>query len=82
MKIQVFGPGCARCAETENVVREAVKECACPATVEKVTDFKEMMAAGVLSTPAVAIDGVLLAGGRVPARAEVMAWIVRAMEEK
>lgn len=75
MKILVFGPGCAKCAEAENNVRAAVAECGCDAEVEKVADFKAMMAHGVMSTPAVMIDGKLVCKGRAPSKAEVVEWL-------
>lgn len=75
MIIKVFGPGCAKCKETEQIVREAVESSGTVATVEKVTDLREMMAAGVLSTPAVSVNGTVVCSGRVPARHEVLNWI-------
>ena len=75
MEIKVFGPGCAKCTEAENVVKEVVAAKGGTITVQKVSDFKEMMAAGVMSTPAVAIDGVVKSTGKVPSREEVAAWI-------
>lgn len=75
MEIKVFGPGCARCAEAENLITEVVAARGGDITVQKVSDFREMMAAGILSTPAVAINGVVKATGRVPGRDEVAAWI-------
>lgn len=75
MEIKVFGPGCARCQETEKVVAAAVREADVTAVVEKVTDLKAMMAAGILSVPAVAIDGKMMCAGRVPAKDEVAGWI-------
>ena len=75
MEIRIFGPGCARCAEIEAVVREVVAARGGNISVQKVSDLREMMAAGVLSTPAVVIDGVVKATGRVPGREEVAAWI-------
>ena len=75
MIIKVFGPGCAKCKETEQIVREAVEASHRIATVEKITDLREMMAAGVLSTPAVSIDGTVVSAGRVPTKNEVMNWI-------
>ena len=61
MEIKVFGPGCARCTEAENLIREVVAARGGDITVQKVSDFREMMAAGILSTPAVAINGVVKA---------------------
>lgn len=75
MEIKVFGPGCARCAEAEQVVRSVVEAKGVAATVVKVTDFKEMMQAGVMSTPAVSIDGVVKCTGKVPTREDIGAWI-------
>lgn len=76
MIIKVFGPGCAKCKKTEQVVKEAVEASGRNATVEKITDLRDMMAAGVLSTPAVSINGTLVCTGRVPSRQEVMNWMV------
>jgi len=75
MEIKVFGPGCAKCAETENLVKEVAAAKGGSITVQKVSDLKEMMAAGVMSTPAVVIDGVVKSTGKVPSREEVAAWI-------
>ena len=75
MEIRIFGPGCARCMETEHLIREIAAARGGDITVQKVSDFREMMAAGILSTPAVAINGVVKAAGRVPGRAEMAAWI-------
>ncbi len=75
MLIQVLGPGCAKCREVEKLINMAVQESGSSATVEKVTDFKEMMALGVMSTPAVVIDGTIMCTGRIPNKSEVMEWI-------
>lgn len=75
MKIVVYGPGCARCHETERVVRHAVEHLGIAADVQKVSDFQSMAAAGVLATPAVSIDGVLKVSGRIPKTEEVQAWL-------
>ncbi len=75
MEIRVFGPGCAKCTEAENLVKEVAAAQGGNITVQKVSDLKEMMAAGVMSTPAISIDGVVKVTGRVPSRKEVAAWI-------
>ncbi len=75
MRIIVYGPGCARCHETERIVRHVVEELGVPATLEKVSDYQAMAAAGVLATPAVSIDGVLKLSGRIPKAEEVAAWL-------
>ena len=75
MKIAVFGPGCARCEQTEQLVKEVVAAKGITASVTKVSDIKEIMMAGVMSTPAVAIDGVIKSTGKIPTKEEVAAWI-------
>ena len=75
MKIKVFGPGCAKCTETEKLAKEVAAAKGGNITVQKVSDLKEMMAAGVMSTPAISIDGVVKSTGRVPTKEEIAAWI-------
>ncbi|MDP3428677.1 MAG: thioredoxin family protein [Humidesulfovibrio sp.] len=75
MEIKIFGPGCAKCAEPENLVKEVAAAKGGSITVIKVSDLKEMMAAGVMSTPAVVIDGVVKSTGKVPSKEEIAAWI-------
>ncbi len=75
MEIKVFGPGCAKCEETNEIVAAVVKECGIEANIVKVTDYKEMLANGVMSMPAVAIDGKIVLKGHVPSRAEAMEWL-------
>lgn len=76
MEIKVFGPGCAKCAQTESLVKEVVAaKGATGVTVRKVSDLKEIMAAGIMSTPAVVIDGVVKSTGKVPSKEEVASWL-------
>jgi len=74
-KVTIYGPGCAKCKQTEELVKRVVAESGVPVEVVKVSDIKEMVTAGILSTPAVAVDGVIKAAGRVPKAEEVKAWI-------
>ncbi len=74
MKVKVFGPGCAKCNEAESLVREVAAARGNDVTVVKVSDLKEIMQAGILSTPAVSIDGVVKVTGRVPTKTEMAEW--------
>ena len=78
MEIKVFGPGCARCVEAENVVRQAAEQAGGEISVLKVSDFREIMAARIISTPAVMINGQIKCTGRVPTGSEVADWIAEA----
>ena len=78
MEIKVFGPGCARCVEAENVVRQAAEQAGGEISVTKVSDFREIMAARIISTPAVMVNGQIKCTGRVPTGSEVANWIAEA----
>ena len=78
MEIKVFGPGCARCVEAENVVRQAAEQAGGEISVIKVSDFREIMAARIISTPAVTVNGQIKCTGRVPTGSEVANWIAEA----
>lgn len=75
MEIKVFGPGCARCTETEALVKAVIMAKGKNITVQKVSDLKEMMALGIMSTPAVVIDGVVKSSGKIPTKEEIAVWI-------
>ncbi len=70
-RITVYGPGCMKCQKTEANVRQVLAETGVEANVEHVTDMQAIVAAGVMSTPAVAVDGVVKLKGRVPTTEEL-----------
>jgi small redox-active disulfide protein 2 len=75
VRITVYGPGCAKCKQTEELVHRVVSEVGAEVEVEKVSEIREMVKAGVMSTPAVAVDGVIKLAGRVPKAEEVKGWL-------
>jgi len=75
MEIKVLGTGCAKCQQTERVVREAVAEAGLAAEVEKVSDTMKIVGYGVLGTPAVVIDGQVKSVGKIPKKEEILAWL-------
>ncbi len=66
MKIEVLGTGCPKCMSVEQNVKKALAELAVPADVEKVTDIQQIIQRGVMSTPALVIDGKLILQGKIP----------------
>jgi small redox-active disulfide protein 2 len=76
--ITVYGPGCMKCQKAEEIVKQTVDAAGIQATVVKVSDVQKMVAAGVMSTPAVAVDGVIKLSGRIPTAAEVRGWLAGA----
>ena len=75
MEIKVLGPGCAKCEQTEKIVKEAISETGVDAHITKVTDVMEIAKHGVFVTPAVVVDGEVKSVGKVPSEEEVKAWI-------
>ena len=71
MKIEVLGTGCKNCNALEAATREALQQLGMDVPVEKVTDYGEIVSYGVMSTPALAIDGDVKTTGRVPSVREL-----------
>ena len=71
MDIKVLGPGCANCSNLEKLVFNVLAELNADANVSKVTDFKEIASYGVMSTPALVIDGQVKFSGVVPSKSKM-----------
>ena len=79
MTIKVLGSGCANCQTLERLCREVVAENKIDATVEKVTDLKEIMGYGILSTPGLVVDGKVVSSGKLPTKSTLTHWLIDAM---
>ncbi len=73
MKIQIAGPGCPRCQTTEKNVINACALLDLAADVSHIYDVKEIAKLGVMSTPAVIVDGKIMMSGRIPTVGELKA---------
>jgi len=71
MEIKVLGTGCAKCKTLEEQTRKAVEEKGIDANVEKVEDIMQIMTYGVMTTPALVIDGKVVVKGKVPSVNEI-----------
>jgi small redox-active disulfide protein 2 len=71
MLIQILGTGCAKCDKLEETARRAAAELNLDCRIEKTKDLKEIMAFGVMVTPALVVDGVVKLAGRVPGVADI-----------
>ncbi len=71
MKIQVLGTGCAKCKTLTANAQAAIAEAGLAATVEKVEDLREIMRFGVMSTPALVVDGKVRSSGKVLSAAQI-----------
>ena len=74
-KIEVLGPGCANCQRLEANAREAVAMAGVEAEIVKVTDYRQIAAYGVMSTPGLVIDGKVVSYGRIPLAGDIALWL-------
>ncbi len=70
-KIEILGTGCPKCKSLEASAREAVERLGIDAEITKVDKIDDIVARGVMMTPAIAIDGVVKSSGRVLSAAAV-----------
>ncbi len=75
MEIKILGPGCAKCHKTEEIVADAVAQSGVEVEIEKITDMMQIASYGVLSTPAVVVDGEVKSVGKVPGIEAVKSWL-------
>ena len=76
MDIKILGPGCPKCKTLEKLTREVVEQNGIDASVTKVEDIVAIMNYGVMSTPALVINGKVVLKGRVPSADELKKLLV------
>ena len=65
MKIEILGTGCPKCKKLFENAQEAVRNLGTAVDVVKVEDIQQIMNAGVMLTPAIAVDGEVKSAGKV-----------------
>ena len=75
MIVKVLGRGCPNCKKVEALTRDALQELGLEATVEKVTDFAEIMQYPILGTPGLVINEQVVSSGRIPRQEEIKGWL-------
>ena len=75
LDIKVLGPGCANCDRLEREVMEVMAEMNLAASIDHVTDIKEIGRYGLVGTPALIINGKVMSIGTVPAKSKIKAWL-------
>jgi small redox-active disulfide protein 2 len=73
--VKVLGTGCANCRTTIRLIEETAQACGVPIHVEKVERIEDIVAAGVMRTPGVIVDGKVVHAGGVPSREAIAAWL-------
>jgi small redox-active disulfide protein 2 len=76
MKIEILGPGCAKCKQLYENARKAVQEAGVQAELTKVEDLKAISQYNVFMTPALVIDGKVKVTGKVAAPDQIKKWIL------
>lgn len=75
MKIEILGPGCAKCEKTSREIARVVNHLGIDATIEHVTDIDSIVDRGVMMTPAVFIDGEKKIEGKAPKASVIESWL-------
>lgn len=78
MQLLVIGPGCAKCKTLAQFTEQAAKELGITYELNKVTDLKQIMALGVMMTPALAVNGTIKVVGKVPSIPEIKTLLQQA----
>lgn len=74
-EVKVLGTGCANCRNTIALIETIAQEKGVDITLEKVDQLQDIMNYGVMSTPAVVVDGTVVHAGGVPQRSKVEGWL-------
>jgi small redox-active disulfide protein 2 len=80
LTIKVLGSGCANCKRVEQIAHKIVTEMALEAEIIKVTDYNDILAYNILSTPGLVINEKVVCSGRIPTPAEVTTWVTSSLE--
>ncbi len=81
VEIKVLGTGCAKCEELYKTTRAAVEQAGMdPGLAAKVEDIDQILAHGVMMTPALVVDGVVKSTGKVPERERIVGWVTAAAD--
>ena len=70
--VKVLGSGCAKCNQLEANTVKALEILGMDTTIDHITDFGQIAAYGVMSTPALVVDGKVVAYGKVLKPEEVV----------
>jgi small redox-active disulfide protein 2 len=77
MEIKILGTGCSKCKTLEERTRKVVTENMIDANVVKVEEIGEIMKFNIMSTPALVVDGKVVAKGRIPSVDEIKQFLTK-----
>ncbi len=74
-RVEVFGMGCANCTATEEMIKDRAAELGVEIEITHIYDLAKIAARGIMSTPAVVVDGTLVHKGSVPTNNDITEWL-------
>lgn len=77
MKFTIYGSGCAKCKQLTANAEQAAQALGLDFEVEKVTETSDIVDAGIMRTPALAIDGEIAVEGKVASAGELEKLLAR-----
>ena len=81
LEVVILGPGCAQCSSLETIVRNVMAEMNLAGDIHHVEDAKEIGRYGVMGTPALIINGKVVAVGSVPEKKKIQLWLEEAVKK-
>ena len=80
LTIKVLGSGCANCKKVEAIAHQVVDQLGIQVEIVKITEYPDIMAYDIMSTPGLVINEKVVSYGRIPSPAEVTTWVTTALE--
>jgi small redox-active disulfide protein 2 len=78
LTIKILGPGCANCKKLAYLAERASSHLGLEAEIVKVTDYAEIMAYNIVSTPGLVVNEKVVSSGRIPSQEEIAAFLTDA----
>jgi small redox-active disulfide protein 2 len=80
LSIKILGSGCANCKRLEALAHQAIDQMGVQAEIIKVTEYPDIMAYNIMSTPGLVINEKVVSAGRIPSAAEITTFVANALE--
>lgn len=80
LTIKILGSGCANCKRLELLTHQVVDQMGVQAEIIKVTEYSDIMAYNIMSTPGLVINEKLVSAGRIPSTSQLTSLLTQALE--